>query len=121
MNRNKYKVGKVSDFSKNKGWFFGNFADNELLQSDLVEVAWQNISNKTSLKEDKHIHTSSVEINIVISGEIKITIGGRHHTLHKGEFYIIWPETIVENVEASNNTELIVVRAPSINDKVQLN
>jgi len=121
INKKKFKIGKVSDFSRNKGWFFGHFATDELLKSDLVEIAWQNISNKTPLKEDKHLHRSSVEINIVISGEVKITINGHYTTLHKGEFYIIWPETIVEQVEASENTEVIVVRAPSINDKIILN
>lgn len=119
-NKGKYKVGKISDYDKSKGWFFGHFADDKLLKSDLVEVAWQTISNKIASPEDKHIHNSSVEINIVLSGEVRVIINGERVTLHKGEFYIIWPETMVEDVEASEATELIVVRAPSINDKVQI-
>jgi hypothetical protein len=70
-NKKKFKIGNVSDFSQNKGWFFGHFTDDELLKSDLVEIAWQNISKKLPLKEDKHLHQSSVEINIVIAGKIK--------------------------------------------------
>ena len=119
-NKGKYKVGKISDFSKKKGWFFGHFAKDDLLQSDDVEIAWQNITNKKASPEDKHLHKSSVEINIVISGEVRISINGEKQISHKGEFYIIWPETIVENVEASDDTEIIVVRAPSVNDKVLL-
>lgn len=115
-----YKVGRVSDFEKKKGWFFGQFADERLLKSDLVEVAWQNISKKSASSGDKHLHTSSVEINIIILGEVRLTINGDRHILHKGEFYIIWPETIVEDVSASDDTEVIVVRAPGVNDKVQL-
>ena len=117
-NKGKYKIGKVSDFVKSKGWFFGHFAQDELLQSDDVEIAWQKIFTKKALPEDKHYHRDSVEINIVISGEVRITINREKHILHKGEFYIIWPETIVEEVEAGEDTELIVVRSPSMNDKV---
>lgn len=91
------------------------------MQSDDVEVAWQKISGKKAVPEDKHYHTSSVEINIIISGEVRVSINGEKCVLHKGEFYIIWPETIVEEVEAAENTELIVVRAPSVNDKMIIN
>lgn len=119
-NKGKYKVGKVSDFAKNKGWFFGNFADDELLKSNDVEIAWQKISNKTASPDDKHLHTSSVEVNIIISGEVKVSLNGKKHTLQKGDFYIIWPETVVEEVETGENTEVIVVRAPSVNDIIIL-
>ena len=60
--------------SKKSGWFFGHFTDKDLLKSDLVEVSWQKISNKKAVPEDKQLHTSSVEINIVISGEVSLTI-----------------------------------------------
>lgn len=116
-NKGKYLVGRIDDFAKRKGWFFGYFADNELLKSDLVEVSWQKISGKQAVPEDKHIHTSSVEINIVINGEVSLIIDGKDFTFHKEEFWVIWPDTLVENVRAGDNTELIVLRAPSVNDK----
>ena len=65
---------KVSDFAKTKGWFFGHFADDPLLQSDDVEVAWQDTANKKISPQDKHLHTKSVEINIVVSGKIDLTM-----------------------------------------------
>ncbi|MGH7203394.1 MAG: hypothetical protein ACREHC_03050 [Candidatus Levyibacteriota bacterium] len=116
-NKGKSFVGKVSDYQKRKGWFFGNFADNGLIKSDLVEIAWQNISEKEASPEDKHIHTSSVEINVVISGTVNADINGKHFTIQKGEFYVIWPETVIENLSAGEDTQLIVIKAPSINDK----
>jgi quercetin dioxygenase-like cupin family protein len=116
-NKGEYVVGKIEDFVKRKGWFFGNFADNRLLKSDLVEAAWQNISNKKYSPNDKHFHTSSVEINIVVNGEVSLTINGKDLTFHKGDFYVIWPKTVVENVRTGDNTELIVIRSPSVNDK----
>jgi len=116
-NKGKYLSGKVSEYTKRKGWFFGQFAENEILKSDLVEVAWQKISGKKASPEDKHFHTSSVEINIVLSGEVSLTINGKDFTFHKEDFWVIWPETVVENVRAGKNTELIVLKAPSVNDK----
>jgi mannose-6-phosphate isomerase-like protein (cupin superfamily) len=119
-NKGKYKIGKVTDFAKEKGWFFGHFATDKLLQSDLVEIGWQEVSNKKASPEDKHLHTKSVEINLIIAGEVKVTINGEKHELHKGDFYVIWPETVLENLETSEGTEIIVVKAPSVNDKVML-
>lgn len=83
-----------------------------------MEIAWQNISNKKPSPQDKHFHKESVEINIIISGKVTLIIDRKKYTLNKGEFYVIWPETLVENITASDNTELIVIRAPSVNDKV---
>lgn len=119
-NKGKYKIGHVSDFAKTKGWFFGHFADDPLLQSDDVEIAWQKISRKNASVDDKHLHEKSVEINIVVSGEVKVSINGEKYILHKGDCYIIWPETVVEDVETGENTEIIIVRSPSVNDKVVL-
>lgn len=116
-NKGQYLTGTIIDYVKREGWFFGHFADNKLLKSDLVEVAWQKISDKQPTPEDKHLHTSSVEINIVLNGEVSLTINGKDFTFHKEDFWIIWPETLVENVRAGENTELMVIRAPSINDK----
>ncbi|OGN15153.1 MAG: hypothetical protein A3B99_04815 [Candidatus Yanofskybacteria bacterium RIFCSPHIGHO2_02_FULL_44_12b] len=117
QNKGKFIVGEIADFKKRKGWFFGQFAENALLKSDLVEVAFQDISNKQASLQDKHFHTSSVEINIVISGRVSLTINNEKFDVGANEFYIVWPETSIENLSAIDNTKLIVVRAPSVNDK----
>ena len=114
--KGKFFIGKVKDFSKRKGWFFGQFMEEGLLKSDLVEVAWQNISNKKPNPQDKHFHKKTTEINIVISGWVKITLNGKQHKVEKGEFYILYPYTVIEAVEAGNDTELIVISAPSAAD-----
>ncbi len=116
MNKNKFFVGKVDDFRRNKGWFFGHFADNKLLGSDLVEVAWNKLYPKQKL--DKHVHKKSVELNIIISGAATLMINEKEYTVSKGEFYVIWPETVVQNIDAKDDTEVIVIRAPSVDDKV---
>ncbi len=86
----------------------------ELLKTDLLEIAWQNISNKKSDFKDKHFHKKSVEINIVISGWVKVTLNRKRFEVKKGEFYIIYPFTVIEDVEAGKKTELIVISSPSL-------
>lgn len=115
-NRNKYFIGKVKDYAKRKGWFFGHFMDEKLLKSEKVEVAWQDISNKKPEKNDKHYHKSSVEINIVISGWVKAGINGTTSMINPDEFYIVYPYATVDSIEAGENTQLICIRAPSLPD-----
>lgn len=112
----RYFVGKVQEFSKQRGWFFGAFADEPLLQSNFVEVGWQHISNVAPSPSQKHFHKHSVEINILLSGWMDITINGTQHQLGPGDFYIVWPYTVVEELTTGENTELIVIRAPSLPD-----
>jgi quercetin dioxygenase-like cupin family protein len=118
IHRGKFIVGKISDHARRKGWFFGHFAQNDLLRSTDVEVSWQKISGKIPEANDKHLHSSSVEINIVINGKVTLSINGKNFSFYKEDFWVIWPDTIVKNVQAGENTELIVIRSPSVNDKV---
>ena len=113
-NKNQFFIGKVKDYQKGKGWFFGQFMDEGLLQSDLVEIAWENISNKKPETKDKHYHKNSVEINIVISGWVKIGINSKIYQIEKGGFFNIYPYTIVESVETGPETAVICIRAPSV-------
>jgi mannose-6-phosphate isomerase-like protein (cupin superfamily) len=114
MNDKKYFIGKISNYTHKKGWFFGHFMEEPLLQSDLVEVAYQDVSNKKADPKDWHYHKKSLEINIVISGEAKFKINGESVTVGEGEFYVVYPYTSIEDFSTSNNTKIIVVRAPSI-------
>lgn len=111
-------TGKVDDYVKGKGWFFGSFMDETSLNSDLVEVAWQKMPNLKSDPAQAHYHKSTIEINIIIKGKIHLTIDDHKYSLVKGEFYIIWPNTVVSDLSTDKDTELIVIRAPSLNDKV---
>lgn len=116
--KNKYFIGEISKYQKQKGWFFGHFMDDKLLRSQLVEVAYQDISSETWDEQDQHYHKQSIEINIVISGWITLTIDKKSKTLREGQFYVIYPYTVIERMSAGKNTKLLVVRAPSIpNDK----
>jgi hypothetical protein len=99
-----------------------NFATNELLKSNLLEVAFQDISGKESSPTDKHLPTASVEINIIIAEKVSANINGKHFDIYQGEFYVLWPETIIENISANQKTQIIVIKAPiSMINKTKLN
>jgi mannose-6-phosphate isomerase-like protein (cupin superfamily) len=120
--RGKSFVGTVDDFRGRKGWFFGAFVDNPLLNSDLVEVAWQQLQDVTPEPDQAHYHAKSVEINVVLKGDLHLTIDGTRYNLEAGQFYIIWPYSIVSDISSGADTELIVIRSPSIpDDKVLVN
>ena len=120
MIKKKFFVGKIKDYQKNKGWFFGHFMDKGLLKCDLVEVAFQDISGKKSKPSDKHFHKKSVEVNIVISGRVKFVIDGEKVEAGKGDFWVVYPCSVVESFQAGQNTKLVVIKTPSL-DKDKFN
>lgn len=113
-NEGKYFIGTVSDSAKARGWFFGSFMDEPLLRSDQVEVAFQVIPNVVPHTKDNHFHRESVEINIVVSGSVRVSINGTEHRLTRGEFYVVWPMTTVEVLSTDADAAMIVVRSPSL-------
>jgi hypothetical protein len=92
--------------------------DEPLLQSDLVEVAWQSVPNLTPSAEQRHLHRRSVEINVILNGAVRLKIDDVQHELIKGDFYVVWPESVVSDIRTDPDAEILVVRAPSVeNDK----
>jgi mannose-6-phosphate isomerase-like protein (cupin superfamily) len=109
-------VGRASDAAKDRGWFFGQFMDEPLLQSDAVEVAWQHVPNLTPSPDQRHIHRRSVEINVVLRGEVSLKLDEVHHDLREGDFYVVWPESVLSEIATDGQAEVLVVRAPSVPD-----
>jgi quercetin dioxygenase-like cupin family protein len=96
--------------------------DEPLLQSDLVEVAWQKVPNAAPSPDQRHLHRHSVEINVVLNGSVRLKINDETHDLSKGDFYVVWPETVVSEIATDADAEVLVVRAPSVaDDKFTLN
>jgi hypothetical protein len=114
-------VGSISGAAKDRGWFFGHFMDEPLLQSGLVEVAWQQVPNLKPSSDQRHLHRRTVEINVVVRGHVRLKINDVQHDLHEGDFYVVWPESVVSDVATDSQAEVLVVRAPSVpDDKFQL-
>jgi mannose-6-phosphate isomerase-like protein (cupin superfamily) len=116
--RHRSFVGAVQSNAGERGWFFGHFMTEPLLRSDLVEVAWQSIPNMTPAAEQRHVHRRTVEINVVLRGTVQLKIDDVEHDLRKGDFYVVWPESVVSDITTDADAEVLVVRAPSVeNDK----
>jgi Cupin domain len=115
-------VGSIERHETERGWFFGHFMDEPLLRSDLVEVAWQRVPNRAPSSDQRHLHEQSVEINVVLNGTVELKINDIDHICHRGDFYVVWPGTVVSDIRTDADAEVLVIRAPSIpNDKIQLN
>lgn len=112
-NSGRHFVGSVSRDARDRGWFFGHFMDEELLGSDLVEVAWQTLPSMRPSRDQAHFHTSSVEMNVVVGGTIEMWIDDVPHVVSRGDFYVIWPGSVIRDITSSEDAEVIVVRAPS--------
>ena len=71
-----------------------------------------------STHEERHLHRQSVEINIVLNGTVRLRINDVEHHLGKGDFFVVWPESVVSDFATNADAEVLVVRAPSVaNDK----
>lgn len=115
----KYFIGKISDYSKRKGWFFGHFMDEESLKSNIVEVAFQHVPDKKVSPEDWHYHKKGIEINILLSGTAHFKIDGKDVQIKPEEFWVVYPGTVIEDFATEGDVKIIVIRAPSIpGDKV---
>lgn len=113
MKKNTFITGRIRDFARGKGWFFGHFMREKLLQSDLVDVSWQHFA-RSPATDVAHYHKRTVEINIVMKGSITCEINHTKVTAVAGNFYVLWPNAVMTNFRTAPDTDVIVIRAPSI-------
>lgn len=93
-----------------RGWFVGGFEPTAFYTKDF-EVGYR-IHYKDS-PQDNHFHTEVREINLITSG--KMIIQGK--TLTTGDIFILEPWEIT-NPEFLEDTGIVCVKTPSLNDKV---
>ena len=55
----------------------------------------------------------------MVCGSIRLKINDMQHELRKGDFFVVWPESVLSEIVRDADTEILVIRAPSVpNDKV---
>lgn len=101
------KVFRIEDMIG--GWFVGNF-EPSAFKADF-EVAYK--FHAKGEKVDFHWHTKVTEINMMLSGKMKF----QDRVLEKGDIFVVNPYSVADP-EFLEDCELIVVKTPSINDKV---
>lgn len=117
MQKKKYYIGDIKDFSDYNGWFMGHFIDGSkypLLKSDKIEIAWKELPE--DFREDDHTHKKAIEVNIVISGWIEVNINKKRFKVTNSQFYVIYPLTNLAVNKVGKRTKVIVVKFPSIKD-----
>lgn len=92
------------------GWFIGNFPKT-VLTTDQFEVSYKTF--KKGEKSDGHIHTKSTEYNLVVSGLVLIN---NSDVVGEG-FGFIYEKNEPSVVEFLQDSALVVIRVPSVNDK----
>ena len=96
-----------------RGWFIGDF-DPVAFKTKDFEVGYK--LHKKGEIYGKHYHTKTTEINLVISGKMKM----QDKEFSKGDIFIVNPYEI-SNPIFFEDTEVICVRYPGIiNDKISI-
>lgn len=102
----KFRLREAGD----RGWFVGSF-ERAVLKTDAVEAALQhNLKGETS---PAHYHKIATEVNLIISGMVKIN--GEIYI--EGQGVVFYPDDICE-CEYLDDTTTMVIKVPGpLNDK----
>ena len=92
-----------------KGWFVGDFNPTAFKTKDF-EVNYR--THKAGETWEMHYHPETTEINLVIKGKMKFN----NVVLEKEDIFIVEPWQI-SDPEFLEDTTVICIRTPSINDK----
>jgi len=100
------KVYNIKDFAK--GWIVGNF-EPAVYQNPHVEVAHH--FHEKGFVGDKHTHKIGTELTYLVRGAL-LASGEK---LETGDMFVYYPDEIAD-VEFLEDTDLIVVKWPSVTD-----
>jgi len=121
----------TSGMSSDPSWRHGRLPDHSTLlvgrtppdevgfPSDRLQI-WYNNTTEAWTDPAPHFHQDSDEVFIVLSGTLEVTVEGNTFTVGPREF-CHFPVGVVHSVVAVfPPAETFMIRAPSINDKVQI-
>lgn len=120
-----YTLSMSSDAS----WHHGRLPDHSTLligrkppddigfPSDRLQI-WYNNTIEARTDPAPHFHEDSDEVFIVLSGTLEVTVEGNTVTLGPREFCCFSVGVVHSVVAVFPPAETIMIRAPSINDKV---
>mgnify|MGYP001588869371 CR=1 FL=1 len=114
---NGFVMGKVNDFESSRGYFIGQFMakyGRQDLVTDLIDIGWKKLT--PDFKEIPHYHKIGIDINIIISGHVTTIIAGKKYELYPRDFLIVYPPTVLDDYIVHEDTEVIVIKSPSVTD-----
>ncbi len=104
------KLSRIEDYVG--GWFVGNFSPTAY-KTDQFEVSFK--LHPKGQKWDIHYHDTVTEVNVVVRGNM--ILQGKE--LKTGDVFILEPYEIADP-EFLEDTEIICVKTPSLNDKISV-
>jgi len=104
------KLSRIEDYIG--GWFVANF-EPTAYKTDQFEVSYR--LHPKGQDWDTHYHNIVTEINVVVRG--KMILQGKE--LNTGDVFILEPYEIADP-EFLEDTEIICVKTPSVNDKISI-
>ncbi|MCC6300240.1 MAG: cupin domain-containing protein [Anaerolineales bacterium] len=111
----KFHHAKLPDFST---LLSGNTPRDEVgFQTDVLQI-WYNNTDKSWVDSAPHYHEKSDEIFIVLKGTLHVEVDGQIHTIGPREFCCFPAGTWHSIVRVEVPAETLMIRAPSIDDKV---
>jgi len=91
--------------------------DDNGFQSQHLQI-WYNHTDRSWVDEGPHMHTESDEIFVVLQGALTIEVEGERFSVGAREF-CCFPRGVYHSiVEVHPPVETLMIRAPSIDDKV---
>lgn len=115
MNKLNFVIGKTTDFDASRGYFMGQFMakyGRQDLVTDLIDIGWKKLT--PDFKETPHYHKIGIDINIIVSGHVTVIIDGQSYDLYPKDFLVVYPPTILEDYIVHQETELVVIKVPSV-------
>lgn len=100
------KFHKITDFIN--GWFIGDF-EPSLLRTANFEIAHHHY--KKGVISTPHTHLVASEYNYIVCGKVYLPTEDRY--LESGDMFIYEPKE-VSNVEFLEDTDLIIIKVPSL-------
>jgi mannose-6-phosphate isomerase-like protein (cupin superfamily) len=89
-------------------------------RSEQLQI-WYNHTDKNWADEMSHAHTQSDECFIVLQGELVVEVEGERFTVGPREFCCFPRGQYHAIIEVHPPVETLMIRAPSVNDKIYLN
>jgi len=117
--KNKYYVGKLSDFQETKGWFLGSFfPDGHLCKTDQIEILHKKHQQGDIIAP--HYHEQKIEVLIFLKGKAIYKINQQEYNLKPGMFLLADVNNVISE-KYLKSSEIIAIHSPSLpHDKVTI-
>jgi mannose-6-phosphate isomerase-like protein (cupin superfamily) len=113
-----YLIGNAIEDGKNhRGWFVGNFIENQIAHTTDVEIKWDE-PKKGTKRDDWSINTTAHTLTVVIFGMQRVTFQDKSFDLGPGDYFLSQPG-VPHKYEILEDSLTMSVRWPSLpNDHI---